>query len=229
MRYRFEKASQVFDTRPGDVVILPINEAKPGSWVELPALIYPADEEKIKEKLKALQATDVVCENLGAIQIANELGLTAHGGMFLNVINSEAIEEYKELGLVDVTMSFEIPFKELRGMKSRLPFGIVIYGYLPLMKFRSCPNDCKKCTGLSTITDRLGEEFTLICRNKKYSELLNCVPLYTADKPMPNCDFQTLYFTKESKEEAEEIRDMVITKAEYKGRKTGGLYHRELL
>lgn len=229
MRYRFEKASQVFETRPGDIIILPIDEAIPGSWVELPTLIYPADEEKIKEKLKALHTTDVVCENLGAIQIANELGLTAHGGMFLNVVNTDAIEEYRQLGLADVTMSFEIPFKELRGMKSKIPFGIVTYGYLPLMKFRACPNDCKTCSGLSTITDRLGEEFTLICRNKKYSELLNCVPLYVADKPMPNCDFQLLYFTKETHEEAEEIRDMVITKAEYKGRRTGGLYHRDLL
>ncbi len=229
MRYRFEKASQVFETRPGDIVILPIDEAIEESWVELPALIYPADEEVIKEKLKAIKATNVVCENLGAIQIANELGLTAHGGMFLNIINFEAIEEYRELGLVDVTMSFEIPFKELRGMKSKIPFGIVTYGYLPLMKFRACPNDCSTCTGLNTMTDRLGERFTLICRNKKYSELLNCVPLYAADKPIPNCDFQTLYFTKETREKAEEIRDMVITKAEYKGRKTGGLYHRALL
>ena len=229
MRYRFEKASQVFETRPGDIVILPIDEAYPGCWVELPSLIYPADEERIKEKLLKLGTSDVVCENIGAIEIANELGLTAHGGMFLNVLNPEAIEEYKEMGLVDVTMSFELPFKELRGMKSSLPIGAVLYGYLPLMKYRACPGDCKSCQGQSIITDRLGEQFTLICRDRKYSELLNCVPLYAADKAMPSMDFQTLYFTKESREEASKIKDLVLLKAEYPGRKTGGLYYRDLL
>ncbi len=229
MRYRFEKASQVFKTRPGDIIILPISEAVKGSWVELPTLIYPEDEERIKRRLIELKASDVVCENLGAIQIAKELGLNAHGGMFLNITNREAIDEYKEIGLKDVSISFEVSFKELREMKASLPYGIVAYGYLPLMKFRSCPNECKQCSGLDKITDRLGEEFTLICRNKKYSELLNCVPLYVADKPIPSCDFISLYFTTETKAGAEAISNMVLTKADFPVRKTGGLYHRELL
>lgn len=229
MRFRFEKASQVFDTRPGDIVILPLNEAKEGCWVELPAIIYPKDEEQVKNKLKELKITDLVCENIGALSIAKELGLKAHGGMFLNILNSDAIGEYAKLGLLDVTLSMELAFKEMRGIKSDIPYGIVSYGYLPLMKFRACPGDCKTCTGQTEITDRLGEKFTLICRSKKYSELLNCVPLYVADKPIPNCDFQTLYFTTETREEAAQIRDLVLSKADFPGRKTGGLYFRELL
>ncbi|MDO5441339.1 MAG: U32 family peptidase [Bacillota bacterium] len=229
MRYRFEKASQIFDYNKEDIIILPLKEWIPGAWAEIPAMIYAEDEELIKKELLEKNVTDVVCENIGAIQIAKELGLTAHGGMFLNVLNSEAANMYKSLGLKDVTLSMELSFNEMKHFKADIKCGAVIYGYLPLMKFRACPGDCKTCKGQSELIDRMGESFTLICRNKKYSELLNCVPLYVADKQIPKLDFVTLYFTKETKEEAAEIRNLVQSGNEYFGRRTNGLYFRELL
>lgn len=235
MRFRFEKASQVFGLEEGSILILPlkevekVNREKYKVFAELPSIIYPEDEERIKEELKKSGIKDVVCENIGAIEIANELGLVAHGGMFLNILNSEALDVYKDLGLVDATLSMELNFNEARQIKGAIPYGFVIYGYMPLMKFRSCPGDCNTCKGKSIIKDRLGEEFTLICRDKKYSELLNYVPTYVADRAIPKCDFTTLYFTKETKEEAEKIYRLAQDKLEYPGKRTAGLYFRELL
>jgi len=156
-----------------------------------------------------------------------------HGGMYLNIVNSESAVQYKSLGLVDITWSFELPFNKMRGTKSPVPAGAVTYGYLPLMKFRNCPaqgkDGCKGCTKDKVLTDRKGEKFRIICRNSEYSELLNCVPLYVADKSLPPLAFETLYFTVESKTECKNIYNMVLSKKEPDFRKTAGLYFRELL
>jgi len=232
MRFRFEKASQMIEMKKGDIAILPVSEWKEGCWAEIPALVYPKDEASLIENLMDLKAkglTDVVCENLSGIMYAKELGLTAHGGMYLNALNSESIKEYKELGLVDITMSMELNFSEAKKLKADMPIGFTIYGYLPLMKFRACPGECSICKGQSTMTDRLGEKFTLICRDKKYSELLNSVPLYVGDRQLPKCDFTTLYFTIESKSEIEDIVEITRKGESVDGRKTAGLYFRELL
>ena len=117
--------------------------------------------------------------------------------------------------------------------EDRIPLGIVVYGYLPLMKFRACPamgkDGCKGCTRDKFLTDRKGERFRIICRDSKYSELLNCVPLYAADKNLPDFDFHVLYFTVETREECENIYSMVRNKEIPPFRRTAGLYNRELL
>jgi len=232
MRYRFENPSQMFELKSGDVSILPVSSWQPGSWAEIPALVYPKDEERLVETLKEYKAkglTDIVCENISAIAIGKELGLRMHGGLYLNILNSESLAEYKALGLADALISMELSFNEAKKLKAELPFGFVIYGYLPLMKFRACPGDCKICSGQSEIMDRMGEKFTLICREKKYSELLNSVPLYVGDRQIPRCSFTELYFTVESRGEAEKVANIVRLGEEFPARKTAGLYFRELL
>ncbi|MCQ2406870.1 MAG: hypothetical protein MJ067_06635 [Oscillospiraceae bacterium] len=82
---------------------------------------------------------------------------------------------------------------------------------------------------MQTLTDRKNEEFILICRDRKYSELLNCVPLYVGDKAMPNLGFETLYFTIETKEEAMDILRQYKARELPDFRRTAGLYFRELL
>ncbi|MBO4818917.1 MAG: U32 family peptidase, partial [Firmicutes bacterium] len=77
--------------------------------------------------------------------------------------------------------------------------------------------------------DRKGERFRILCHDSVYSELLNCVPLYAADKSLPDLDFYTLYFTVESREECGSIFDMVRAKETPDFRRTAGLYSRELL
>ncbi|MDO5332347.1 MAG: U32 family peptidase, partial [Bacillota bacterium] len=234
--------AQVFDNN-ADIVILPLDEITrevankfAGKlYAEIPALIWEGSLEKVKEKLgeiKTFGINDVVAENIGAIGIAKEFGFKIHGGFTLNVLNSVSVDEYESLGCADVTMSFELSLAKLRKIKHNIPVGIVGYGYMPVMKLRSCPardeKGCGNCPGHQILTDRMNEEFQLICRNKKYSELLNCVPIYIADKGMPDIDFETLYFTVESKQEAEKIYNQYINKQTPDFRRTAGLYFREL-
>ena len=68
-----------------------------------------------------------------------------------------------------------------------------------------------------------------MCHERCYTTLLNSVPLWTANKPIRNVDFVTLYFTTESARDVQ-----AITKAHIEGEKppfahTNGLYGRELL
>ncbi|MBR5756758.1 MAG: U32 family peptidase, partial [Firmicutes bacterium] len=235
---------QVFEFGKEDSASLPVKELakefREGFLAEIPAIVYPADEEKLRDDLLSLKKKGlegVVCENISALALAKELNLKAYGGLFLNITNSEAVREYVRLGLDAFTFSMELPLSEIRESLKKAPIdaAIAVYGYMPLMKFRNCPrkaangDSCKGCSGLSSLTDRLGNDFPLICRDKKYSELLNCVPLYTAEKVLPNGLTELLYFTFESRTEASEIQKLAKAKKSSVFKKTGGLYHRELL
>ncbi len=229
-------------------------------WAEIPPVIWQPHMETVRKqlaKLKELGIYDVVVDNIGAIGLAKELGFTMHGGMMLNIMNSHALRRYLDLGLADACISFETPFSEASGfakalragqavgLADPLPFGAAVYGYLPLMKFRSCPlrasrekaaapgdpaakNGCAGCTGIDLLTDRIGEHFTIICREKQYSEMLNCVPLYVGDRRLPELGYGLLYFTQESPDECRRICELYKEKAAFPFRKTAGLYYRKI-
>jgi len=203
---------------------------------ELPSLHFPADEPKLERDLRTLKAyglTDIITEDLGGLRLGRRLGLSVHGGAGLNILNTTALAEYERLGLTDATVSFEASNGRIRKLGGTIPRGILAYGYLPLMKMRACPaktkDGCGNCSGVTPMIDRKGETFTVICREKRYSELLNCVPLYVADKPVPPVDFLTLYFTTESPETVAAILAAFETKQVPAFRRTNGLYARELL
>ena len=242
IRLRFENAAQIFENN-AEVIILPVSEiteeiAKKYSgrlYAEIPAIIWEGSVASIKKQLETVKSygvTDVVAENIGAIGMAKDLGFKVHAGMTLNVLNSVAVEQYQKMGAVDVTMTFELAFAKLRKIKHEIPIGIVGYGYMPLMKLRACPardeKGCGNCPGHQMLKDRMNEEFMLICHGKQYSELLNCVPTYVADKGVPEVDFETLFFTVETKEEAEKIYNQYINRETPEFRRTAGLYFREL-
>lgn len=246
LRLRFEKAQQVFDVLEAELIILPLSEIlKNKSLIkqfgsklacELPAICYPLRENELLTTLQELQdigLTEVIAENLYVIKLCNDLGLNVHGGMSLNILNSVSLEQYELLGIKDATVSFELPMNRVRRLSGKLPRGVVGYGYLPLMKFRACPvqqvSGCVGCSGISTLKDRKNESFTVICRNKQYSEFLNCVPLYVADKAIENVDFITLYFTVETNEHCREIVKLFISGQTPNFRYTRGMYYRDLL
>ncbi|MBR3718648.1 MAG: U32 family peptidase [Firmicutes bacterium] len=245
LRLRFEEASQIFDVPADAVVTLPIRQiaAHPDLaarfagrlWAELPPLVYGAEaRDALRKQIAALPegVCDAVCSNIGSVQLAQEMGLTVHGGFELNVLNSDAAQEYRKMGLADVTLSPELAFAKMRRMKGSTPLGAILYGYLPLMKCRACPGrtekGCEGCTGLSELTDRTGARFPLFCRGKVYSEILNSVPLYAADRSVPKLDFETLYFTIESGAQCRHVFDLYREKAPADFPRTAGLYFREL-
>ncbi len=198
-----------------DRLIIPIDEVlrtidfavkyKDKLIAEIPAILWENDSILLEEKLCELKKNginNVLCGNIGAVDAAVHCGMKVHGDMGLNIINSVALEEYKGLGLCDATLSFETGANRIKSMASPIKRGVVTYGYLPLMKLRVCPakgaDSCGNCKGRPTLTDAKGIVFPLLCRDKKYTELLNSVPLCAWDKKIDNVDFYTLYFTVES-------------------------------
>ena len=252
LRARFERSDQLFSGCP-KTVILPLSELTGGAGgqgtidrirsfgvrtviAEIPPVIWPSHADAVRKQLadlKKLGIFDVYAENLGGIELAGEFGFTVHGGMLLNILNSESLAHHADLGLADACLSFELAYSDMRKLRlPEIPVGSVVYGRLPLMKFRACPakgaDGCGNCTGINTLTDRIGEEFPVICREKQYSELLNCVPLYVGDRRRPELDFELLYFTTETAQECESIAELYKNGRPFEGRRTAGLYFREL-
>ena len=118
-------------------------------------------------------------------------------------------------------------------MRSSLPVGIIGYGYLPLMNFRSCPlrneKGCGRCPGYGDVTDPRGNVFRAECLERMYSVLYNHVPLYVGDSRIPAVDFVTLWFTTESPEKISSVTGDFLSGAKPLFGRTRGLYQRELL
>ena len=244
LRLRFEKYEQCFDCSAE--VILPLAEIERNPeaarrfagrlFAELPALVFPADEEKLAKRLAALKAAgiaDVICDNIGTLAIAKAAGMTIHGGHGLNILNSVSLSEYEALGLSSATVSFELSAAKIRRLGGELPRGIIGYGYLPLMRTRACPlkkpGGCGKCSGKGALRDRMGKEFTYLCFERKFGTLLNSLPLWAADRDIQNVDFMTLWFTTEPPERCKEVYRMFAAGEAFDSDRTAGLYFRELL
>ena len=246
-RIRLESFSQYSDAfEKADLLILPLEETLSNLEeieclpvkiaVELPQLIYPEDEKETLKKLSAIKRTGIVrgvTGNIGGIAILKKAGFKVYGSHGLNITNSLSAQSYKALGLEDITLSFELSEKNINNLCADTPKGAYIYGYLPIMLLRNCPQKsvegCLKCNGKSVLTDRKGIEFPLLCQNKKYSVLHNSVPLYIGDKNLSNLNFVTFYFTVENKKECEKLYQAYLNGKSPEGKKTNGLYTRELL
>jgi putative protease len=249
LRMRFRLYSQLSDevTAAAAKVILPVEEISAHREAipalgdkligELPLLVFPDTEEKLRGLLRELKEaglTSVVAGNLGTLRMARELGFTVHGDYSLNILNSRALEAARGLELADATLSFEIGMKQAGRLAGEMPRGIIAYGHLPLMTFRNCPakdaKGCGGCTGQSALTDRMNKRFPVVCRGRAYSQLLNGVPLVLADKQeqIAGLDFITLYFTTEDKEACVNVVRRFAEHTPATGEFTRGLYFRSL-
>ena len=223
LRLRFERAEQVFSAPGVEAVILPFAqiEQRPelmagetSLWAELPQLIWPLEEQAVLDRLMALKQkglTDAVAGNVCEAVLAQKAGLIVHGGPTLNVTNTLSLKTYEAMGLSDTTLSFELPLKMGARLGGRSPRGILVYGRLPVMQFRACPargeKGCGGCDGRPELVDRKGVTFPMICHDRRYTTLLNSVPLYLGDKALPPFDFVTLYFTTEDRETCRRVFD----------------------
>jgi len=246
LRARFERFDQIGDISAFELISLPVEEiARHPESIhlfgekllgELPAALFPEEEERIDALVASLHSKGLgalITDNVYGIELAKRLGMAVHGGFGLNIANSLSLMEYDKAGLASATVSFELSAQTIRSLGGELNRGAIGYGYLPLMRLRRCPNKgkngCGKCDGRPQLVDRMGVVFPLMCHERCYTSVLNSVPLWTANKPLRNVDFITLYFTTES---ARDVR--AITQAHIAGEKppfahTRGLYGRELL
>lgn len=243
IRIRLETPDQLWEGIQAVQIILPIETITPSHIVqfgstlvaELPALIFPDQEEKMRMLLQSLKGaglSGVLCNNLGALYMAREAGLVAYGGYGLNILNSMALSEYVALGIRDVTISFELHAQKTKRLGGDIPRGAITYGFLPLMQLRCCPaqyaNGCGTCDGHPVLTDRTGATFPLLCHGKRYVTLLNSVPLNLSGEPLAGTDFQTLYFTNETSAECRRIADRFAAQEPSDAKRTRGLYYRTL-
>lgn len=161
------------------------------------------------------------------------LGLRAHGGAGLNLLNSLALLQAQALGLADATVSFELSMAAIGALRGTLPRGLIAYGRLPLMRMRCCPlqtqGGCGACPGGGELTDRKGVRFPVRCDARRYSTLYNSVPLNLAGEQTAGVSFITLYFTVESARECQRISRSFLAGERDDAPRTRGLYYRTLL
>ena len=194
---------------------------------EIPSLVYNFRDLDVKlEKLRELGVRTLLCDNIGSVAYAREKGFDVVGGFGLNIVNSDALAIYSEMGVSEAILSPEIPLGSASELSGNVRTGLFAYGYLPLMLLRSCPIraaiGCQKCGGKGEITDRYGIKFRVACRDGAYSELLNSVPHYVGDRKLP-VDFALLSFTTESKDECERVFRAFVSGERIK-KHTTGLY-----
>lgn len=227
-----------------EIVYIPLNELLKNAEKCLSAGVkigiamprFVTDERALEEKLikvKEMGVNVMLCTNFAHIRLGKRLGFELHGGFGLNVTNTMSARAYKELGLTDITASFELKLPQISSLGDELPYGIIAYGRLPLMLTRNCPvkqavGGCKSCTG--GLTDRTGRFFPVKCDGVS-CEVLNSDRLVMSDKLHEvNCDFIQLMFTDETAEEVKRITECYL-----KGRKsdmpnmTRGLYYRGII
>ena len=241
---RFYDPAQIPGDEAYEKLLLPVErlDAALIAWYggrlvgELPAALFPEDEEAFARRLRRLRDAglrEVWGNNVYAIPLARELGLTLRGGAGLNVLNTPALEEYEAAGLQSVTASFELDMRSVKALGGSAPVGILAYGCLPLMRFRNCPVradvGCAGCGGRGELTDRRGVRFAVECGEKKYSTLLNSVPLHIAERDLRGLDYALLWFTRESRAECRRVTEEYLAREKSAAPRTGGLYYRELL
>ncbi len=244
LRLRFQSRDQVFDAPEAEKVYIPVEELD-GNLVkhfgaqligELPRLIWPGAEKKLEEQLSSLREAglETLCAgNLGSIHLAARLGFRVSGGFDLNIENSRALRAYETLGVRETLLSLEIPVQDAQRLGGTIPRGLIVYGHLPLMLFRSCPmrgrEGCGSCNGRRSLKDRQGREFPVLCHRRQYSTLLNPVPLYVWDKPLRGLDYGVVYLTWEDREEGREVWRRCLRGETWPGERTNGPYYRKIL
>lgn len=203
--------------------------------VEIPRGIV--SESLIENRLKIYKEKGfetALCGNIAAVTIAKQNGFEVLADTGLNIFNSLSLKTAKEIGVKSAVLSAEILLEDVKELDNELPKGIISYGNIPLMLFKNCPVKngitCKECKQNGSITDRKGTVFPVRCR-MGYSELLNSVPICLSDKQdlLSLLDFQILYFTKETKEQTEQIINDYIYKRIPEYKYTRGLYFRGVM
>ena len=240
---RFRKAEDVLDSafEKAELIILPIGEISEKEVslfgeklaCELPRGKF-VNEDAIFEKLCTLR--DMGCKraiisNIGDLLLCQKADVEAIGGFGLNISNSLSLESYKKLGLKEAVVSFELTLKKIASLESDIQRGIIAYGHPPLMLTVNCPasntTGCSKCDKKRFVVDRMGKKFPVVCSNG-CSEILNCQPIYLADKlyDIKGCDFLMLYFTTENRNEIARVVDDYTKNFSKREDITRGLYYR---
>lgn len=232
---RFSSAEQVPDKHPFKYIFIPIwsnidDFVDNRAGVEIPRGMFGREKE-IEQKLIKLKKAGVkyaLCGNLGSYKLAKRLGYTAFGDFGLNVFNSVSADMIE-----NPILSPELTAQQINAVNAQSK-GFIAYGNIPLMLTRNCPVKnsigCDKCRKNGGLTDRKGVTFPVVCSPYSCVEVLNSVPIYLAERMAEfNADFAHFYFSKESREQVEEIIFLYKNGSKAPFDYTRGLYYRGVL
>lgn len=249
LRVRCARSSQLsrYLLEQAEMVILPVPEmeklckaeplvSRENLCVGLPRMLFSGQEQLIS-RLKILKEQGIShasVGNLGALAIGKRLGFHLHGECFFNVVNSYGADALARLGLTDLELSFELGLTAAKRLRSPIPYGVAVYGHLPLMTVRNCPVKaavgCQRCQGgENKLTDRKGNDFLVNCA-WGCSEILNPVPLFMGDRmeELSGLDFGVLRFTQETALECEKIVKLYQEGGKAQGAFTRGLLYKTI-
>jgi putative protease len=212
--------------------------------VVFPRILWQREQAQAKQQLRLLQERGVSAAYVStwsSLRMAREMGFTLRGDFGLGVTNSETLTQLQGQGLASAVASFELKKERIRDLSKPIDTEVLVYGRMPLMVMENCiiKNRAGKCacrwkTGKDPIlTDRKGAQFPVLhnygCRN----EILNCAPIYLADKPefWQRCGAWAarLRFTTETPEECAAILEQYRSgNAVLPQSFTRGLYFRDV-
>lgn len=243
LRARFENWDQVPENALGNVeyLILPIAQADrvPEKWraktiLELPRAMFGALEKDTERRIEATKTQGFAgyeASNIAHLRLCR--GLPLSGGFGLNITNQLSAQFYAEQGLNSLLILPEVKDTDIATIAperggEKIPTGALIYGHMPLMLTRACPlqniHDCAHCSKSGELTDRKAKKFPVRC-GMGVRTIYNPVPIYMGDKPGALAvDYGVAYFTLETREQAEEILNLIRSRAPFEGDFTRGLY-----
>jgi len=157
--------------------------------VSLPRIMHDNEKKKISTVLnraRKMGVENALVGNIGQIQFAKKHGMYVRGDFGFNVYNSETLYVLQKLGLKSATLSFELPFPEIRELSKPIDTELITYGRLPLMITENCiVRNCADACTCDSFTGLIEEAGALIpvepdfgCRNA----VLNPKKLFLADK-----------------------------------------------
>ncbi len=238
---RIENEDQIPNDLSGiSAIILPLEKdfeviSSVENIIEIPRGII--SEELILKRLEKYKQKGIktaLCGNLAAVEIAKNSGFNIIADTGLNIYNGYSLKTAKDMGIFSAVLSNELMLEEISKISGEIKKGIITYGNIPLMLFRNCPikngKSCSECDKKGVLTDRMGIQFPVRCR-MGYSELLNSVPLWLADKrkQIKGIDYEILYFTFEDKERVNRIIEKYKNGEEADCKYTRGLAFRGII
>lgn len=235
---RLADISQIADGFHADKLILPLASgaetiASFGAAVEIPRGLFGRERE-VRRKLLACREAGVreaAFASLDGLALARECGLAPIAFFGSNVFNTLSLREWETRGAAAALVSPELPLAAVRELGGELPRGVFVYGRLPLMLMRNCPQrngkSCHECQRTGSLTDRKGVTFPIDCRSG-FAELLGDRPVWLLDKrdDVQRADFALLYFTTETADECARVLHAYCTGAAPTGAFTRGLAFR---
>ena len=199
----FKRIYRIFVPLPADDLSA-AEDFKDIIGVRMPAVIFESEKDYICQQLAKARDNDVkyaLIDNAGHINIARDAGFELFGNTGLNIVNTHALEEYKNLGFKDVLLSPELKFAQIRDISKSINSGIIAYGRISVVISENYLQ--------FDIRDKTGAKFPVAEDFGHRSIVYNSVPVYLADKrelyKNLGLFFISLNFTVESPEEIKNI------------------------